>query len=77
MEKGLYKNENGTLLHAQVEVFAPDYHMEVSKYEEYTYPMHYWYYFETREEEGEGAFSALNFFGIVENIENQNLPNVY
>ena len=55
MEKGLYKNDNGTLLYAAVEVTATDYHLSAELKEE----GHGWKWFDTRQE-------ALDHFGITE-----------
>ena len=55
MEKGLYKNDNGTLLYAAVEVTAPDYHLSAELKEE----GYGWLWFETRQE-------ALEYYGITE-----------
>jgi hypothetical protein len=53
--QGLYKNDEGTLMYAQVEVSAPDYYLNASEKQE----GHGWLWFETRQE-------ALDYFGITE-----------
>ena len=58
MEKGLYKNDNGTLLYASVEVTAPDYHLSAELKEE----GYGWHWFDSRQ-------SALDHFGITEETE--------
>lgn len=55
MEKGLYKNDNGTLLYAAVEVTATDYHLSAEHKEE----GYSWHWFDTRQE-------ALEYYGITE-----------
>ena len=58
MEKGLYKNDNGTLLFAEVEVTATDYHLSAELKEEGCG----WKWFATRQE-------ALEYYGITEEAE--------
>ena len=55
MEKGLYKNESGTLLFAEVEVTAPDDYLSAANKEE----GYGWKWFASREE-------ALEYYGITE-----------
>lgn len=57
MEKGLYKNDNGTLLFAEVEVTAPDHHLSAELKEE----GYGWKWFATRQE-------ALEYYGITEDV---------
>lgn len=53
---GFYKND-GSLLHAPNFVDAPTYQLNRGEKDNYSYPIHGWYWFDDIE-------SAANFFGI-------------
>jgi len=58
MTNGFYKNENGDLLYAPNFILFPDgIELFTINKDDYTYPIHDWYYFDTEEE-------AKSFFGI-------------
>ena len=63
MEKGLYKNDNNTLMFAQLMVSYPNgTTLKVSDYEGHEGEVYDgWYWFDTRE-------AACAYFGVVENL---------
>jgi hypothetical protein len=54
---GFYKNDNGVLLYGPNFVLNKDYELLRDKYNEYTYPVDGWHWFDTSEQ-------AYTFFGI-------------
>ena len=54
--QGFYKND-GTLLYGPNFVLNANYELRKETKDDYTYPVDWWYWFDTRQE-------ALDFFGI-------------
>lgn len=50
MSKGFYKIIDENLYYAENSVYNKDYELHVSSYQDHTYPIDGWYYFETIEE---------------------------
>jgi hypothetical protein len=63
MSSGFYKNENNNMLYAPETVFGPYYFLNKDEFQNYTYPIDGWYYFNTENE-------AKDFFGL-SNLEEQ------
>lgn len=56
--QGFYKNEDSSLLYALNFISAPDYELNAELKDNYTYPDHGWYWFDSEED-------AKAFLGIV------------
>jgi hypothetical protein len=63
MSSGFYKNENNNMLYAPETVSGPYYFLNKDEFQNYTYPIDGWYYFNTENE-------AKDFFGL-SNLEEQ------
>ena len=67
MEKGFYKNDNGTLLFAPNFVESNDFQLYKENKDNYTYPIQGWYWFDTQQE-------SETTLGIEYSIDNFNIP---
>ena len=57
MEKGFYKNDNGSLLYAPSFVSGPGFELLAVEHESYTYPVEGWAWFDSLE-------AATDSFGL-------------
>lgn len=60
---GFYKNDGGIVLYGANFVLNANYELRKNKYDQYTYPVDGWYWFDD-------ASTAYQFFGIEPPVEN-------